>query len=271
MARPGISAESPSTAALAGPLMPGTARQLSRISSAVPWPGISACPRDVHGPGGLSAPGVTHHTARKGNQGDKMMRTASDACWHPLFDDANTSRFIATGVQAEGLHRHRPPCCVGTEQPRRKPAPGQVILDNAGDLLPLPHLLPRPPDQLIWTAMLRLVTSLQTPYADPCGQLHGEQRATDHLPLHPRQRLRSTAPWPSYATGTQGSPRLWQAVGYPQLGTKFPPAAGTADPYHPCCPPSGTASATLVRQPGDRTVCGARPSRSTYRKLDHPF
>ena len=66
------------------------------------------------------------------------------AHWPP-----NVSRFIAefracpvAPYGVEGQHRYGPPCCVGPKQPRREPASGQIILQNAVDLLPFAAPLP---------------------------------------------------------------------------------------------------------------------------------
>ena len=93
------------------------------------------------------------------------------AHWPP-----NASRFIAefracpvAPYGVEGQHRYGPPCCVGPKQPRRKPASGQIILQNAVDLLPFAAPLPRPPDQLIarespgWSPARRPCAMLRRP------------------------------------------------------------------------------------------------------------
>ena len=84
-------------------------------------------------------------------------------------------------------HRYRPPCCVGSEQPRRKPAPGKVTLEDAVDLLALAAPLSRPPDQLICrNAPVGHHSEDLVPAS--VGQLHRGERKL-HLPLHSRQRL----------------------------------------------------------------------------------
>ena len=73
------------------------------------------------------------------------------------------------------------------EQPRRQPAPSQVTLQNAVDLLALAAPLSRPPDQLICrNAPVGHHAEDLVPAS--VGQLHRGERKL-HLPLHSRQRL----------------------------------------------------------------------------------
>ena len=165
MARPGNSAESPSTAALRRTAYAGYGSAAAcRAATRMRWPRAMA---DYQPPGVL--------TTRPG-RAIRAKRTAFRLLTH------------AASVE---FSRHRPPCCVGTEQPRRKPAPVQVILDNAVDLLALATSMPRPPDQLIsrngWSP-------LQTPYANPCRTTPWQQRATPSAPPSQAAAVRSTAP-----------------------------------------------------------------------------
>ena len=64
---------------------------------------------------------ASHHTARRSKR-------TSDAC-PPTVRPTPAASWR---VQVEGQHS-----CVGSEQPRRKPAPGQVTLEDAVDLLAL--------------------------------------------------------------------------------------------------------------------------------------
>ena len=88
-------------------------------------------------------PGVSHHPARKGDQGEAN-------CFEALAGPLSAQHQpLHRRAQIEGQHRCGPPCGVGSEQPRREPASGQATLQNAMDLLALPASLPRPPDQLV--------------------------------------------------------------------------------------------------------------------------
>ena len=126
----------------------------------------------------MISPGVSHHPARKGDQGEAH---CLETLAHPL------SAPLHRRAQVEGQHRYGPPCGVGSEQPRREPARSQVTLQDAVDLLAFTASLPVPPDRLI----SRKVSVGHQPgdlVPGSAGQPHhGEGQF--QLQFHSRQRL----------------------------------------------------------------------------------
>ena len=136
------------------------------------------------------------------------------------------------------------------EQPRRQPAPSQVTLQNAVDLLALAAPLSRPPDQLICrNAPVGHHAEDLVPAS--VGQLHRREWKL-HLPLHSRQRLFDR---PLLVAMNRYSGCSWSALSSWARSSHQP----TADPCpHDAPQPCGTASASLARRP--RTPHGGTPS-----------
>ncbi len=181
-------------------------------------------------------PGVSHHPARKGDQGEAH---CLETLAHPLSAQHQP---LHRRAQVEGQHRYGPPCGVGSEQPRREPARSQVTLQDAVDLLAFTASLPVPPDHLI----SRKVSVGHQPgdlVPGSAGQPHhGEGQF--QLQFHSRQRL--------FAQRLPDSDepvfRVLLAVGYPVLvRSSPPPTVDLSRPrWRPVC---GAGHASLVRQP----------------------
>ena len=171
-------------------------------------------------------PGVTHHTARKGNQGEAhCLQTPA----HPLFP------------QHQPLHRRvaSTPCW-----PRRKPAPGQVI-DNAVDLLALATL-----------CLDHQIRHHSKPYANPC-RTPWQQRATPSAPRSPLPDSYEPVLRVLLAAGFQ------LGIGSPQpTADPYPPCA--RPPSGTASATLGTADSTVTSTPTDSiTPPRPCPRRST--------
>ena len=110
-------------------------------------------------------PGVPHHPARKGDQGEAH---CLETLAHPLSAQHQP---LHRRAQIEGQHRYGPPCGVGSEQPRRQPAtqpghssercgPARLHRISACTTGP-PHL----PQGLGWSPTRRPCARLRQPFS----------------------------------------------------------------------------------------------------------